>query len=109
MWLGQDSAEQIRRHEVSRALRKIDLSPEEEEVIERLSRSLVDKLLHGPISTVIARAEVGISFGGRRGLDTSCGLERHVGGTESSGSRTDHQIGQNGKPYITREFGIWSD
>jgi glutamyl-tRNA reductase len=68
MWLGQDSAEQIRRHEVSRALRKIDLSPEEEEVIERLSRSLVDKLLHGPISTVIARAEVEISFGNRRSM-----------------------------------------
>jgi hypothetical protein len=33
-----------------------------------LSRSLVDKLLHGPISTVIARAEVEISFGNRRSM-----------------------------------------
>ena len=63
MRLGQDSAEQIRCHELSRALKKVDLSPEEEEVIERLSRSLVGKLLHGPISRVMASAEVELSFG----------------------------------------------
>jgi glutamyl-tRNA reductase len=54
----QDSAEQIRRKEVSRALKKVDLSPEEEEAVERMSRSLVGRLLHGPISRVMARAEV---------------------------------------------------
>jgi glutamyl-tRNA reductase len=60
---GQDSVEQIRRREVSRALKRINLSPEEEEAIERLSRSLVDKLLFGPSSSVMARAEAEISFG----------------------------------------------
>jgi hypothetical protein len=75
MRVGQDSAEQIRRHEVSRALKKVDLSPEKEEVIERLSRSLVGELLHGPISKVMARVEGEISFGGRRGAEAPCGLE----------------------------------
>ena len=56
MRVGRDSPEQIQRSEVSRALRKINLSPEEEEAIERLSRSLVGKLLHGPISRVMACA-----------------------------------------------------
>jgi glutamyl-tRNA reductase len=53
--LRQDSAEQIRRREVSRILKKMDLSSEEEEVIERFSYSLVAKLLIGPISKVMAR------------------------------------------------------
>lgn len=78
MRLGQDSAEQIRRHEVARALKKIDLSREKEEVIELLSRSLVSRLLHGPISNVMARAEVEISFGNRRSMYVSCELEREV-------------------------------
>ena len=55
----RDGAEQIRRHELSRALGKMNLSPEEEEAVERLSRSLVNKLLHGPISEIKARAEAG--------------------------------------------------
>jgi len=58
---GQDSAEQIRRREVSRVLRKVDLSPEEEEAVERMSRSLVGRLLHGPISRVMACAEVDLA------------------------------------------------
>ncbi len=77
MRAGQDSAEQIRRHEVSRALKKVDLSPEEEEAIERLSRLLVGKVLHGPISRVMARAEVEISSGNRRSLEARGELERH--------------------------------
>ena len=52
---GQDSAEQIRRHEVSRALKKANLSPEAVEVIGLLSRSLIGKLLDGLISEVMAR------------------------------------------------------
>jgi glutamyl-tRNA reductase len=56
--LDQDSAEQIRRREVSGALRKMYLSPEEEQAIERLSYSLVAKLLLGPISEVVARAGI---------------------------------------------------
>ena len=91
MRIGQDSAEQIRRHEVSRALKKVDLSPDEEEVIERLSRSLVGKLLHGPISKVMARAEVEISFGGRRHSEAPCGLEGH--GDEPPRSETDRVSG----------------
>jgi len=55
----RDGAEQIRRHELSRALRKMDLSPEEEAAVERMSHSLMNKLLHGPISELKALAEAG--------------------------------------------------
>ena len=75
MRLGQDSAEQIRRHEVSRALKKVNLSPDEEEVIERLSRSLVGELLHGPISRVMARAEVDLA---RPNLVTQRYRSKHI-------------------------------
>jgi glutamyl-tRNA reductase len=50
------SPEVIRRHEVYRALKRMDLSCEEEEVVERMSRSLVDGLLRGPISEAMRRA-----------------------------------------------------
>jgi hypothetical protein len=90
-------------------LKKIDLSPEEEEVIERLSRSLVGRLLRGPISKVMARAEAEISFEGRRDPEASCGLERHGGRAESSRPRTDHQICKDGKLYSKREFDIGSN
>ncbi|MBA3423387.1 MAG: glutamyl-tRNA reductase, partial [Rubrobacter sp.] len=46
----RDGAEQIRRHELSRALKRMELSPEEEGSVERMSYSLVNKLLHGPIA-----------------------------------------------------------
>jgi glutamyl-tRNA reductase len=55
----KDGAEQIRRHELSRALKKMDLSPEEAEAVERMSYSLMNKLLHGPISELKALAEAG--------------------------------------------------
>jgi glutamyl-tRNA reductase len=55
----RDGAEQIRRHELARALERIELSPEEEADIERMSHSLVNKLLHGPIQEIKARAEAG--------------------------------------------------
>jgi glutamyl-tRNA reductase len=55
----RDGAEQIRRHELSRALKKMDLSPEEEAAVERMSHSLMNKLLHGPISELKALAEAG--------------------------------------------------
>jgi len=55
----RDGAEQIRRHELSRALKKMDLSSVEEESVERLSHSLVNKLLHGPIAELKALAEAG--------------------------------------------------
>src|SRR5918993_1231560 len=55
----KDGAEQIRRHELSRALKKLDLSPEEEAAVVRMSHSLMNKLLHGPISELKALAEAG--------------------------------------------------
>ena len=58
--LGQVPAEQIRRREVSRILERMNLSPEEEEAVERLSYSLVVKLLLGPISEAIARRDSGL-------------------------------------------------
>jgi hypothetical protein len=44
----REPAERIRRREVSRVLGGTNLSPDEERAIERLSRSLVTKLLCGP-------------------------------------------------------------
>jgi glutamyl-tRNA reductase len=55
----RDGAEQIRRHELSRALKKMDLSPAEAAAVERMSHSLTNKLLHGPISELKALAEAG--------------------------------------------------
>lgn len=52
-------AEVIRQHELSRATKRMDLSPEEVEAIERLSHALVNKLLHGPISELKSLAEAG--------------------------------------------------
>jgi glutamyl-tRNA reductase len=105
---GQDSAERIRRHEVSRALKKVNLSPEVARAIDLLSRSLVGKLLDGPISEVMARAELEIFCGDRRDLEASCGLERHGGGVGPPGLKT-HQIREDGKLYIKRELDIGSD
>jgi hypothetical protein len=62
-----------------------------------LSRSLVGKLLHGPISRVMACAEVEFSSVGRPGPEAS------------PGPKTDSKIRENGKPYIQREFKIESD
>lgn len=72
---GHDSVERIRRHELSRALKKVRLSPEEARAIDLLSRSLVGKLLDGPISRVMARAEAEIPIAGRPGLEASRELE----------------------------------
>jgi glutamyl-tRNA reductase len=55
----RDGAERIRRHELARALEKLDLPPEEAEAVERMSRTLVNKLLHGPIQELKALAESG--------------------------------------------------
>ncbi len=55
----RDGAEQIRRHELARALARMELSPEEAASVERMSHSLVNKLLHGPIQEIKARAEAG--------------------------------------------------
>jgi glutamyl-tRNA reductase len=55
----RDGAERIRRHELARALKRMELSPEEAASVERMSHSLVNKLLHGPIQEIKARAEAG--------------------------------------------------
>ncbi len=55
----RDGAERIRRHELSRALGRMDLSPEEAAAVERMSHALVNKLLHGPIQEIKALAEAG--------------------------------------------------
>ncbi|MGB3681589.1 MAG: glutamyl-tRNA reductase [Rubrobacteraceae bacterium] len=52
----RDGAERIRRHELARAVKRMDLSPEETETVERMSHSIVNKLLHGPISDLKSRA-----------------------------------------------------
>ena len=53
----QDSLEQIRRREVTRILKKMNPSPDEEETIELFSHLLVARLLLGPISEAMTRAE----------------------------------------------------
>lgn len=93
---GRDSVERIRRHEVSRALRKVNVSPKEEEVIDLLSRSLVGKLLDGPISEVLTRAEAEIPSGDPPSPEASPRL------------KTDPRMGESGKPYIEGEFEIGS-
>src|SRR5215210_3660870 len=74
----RDGAEKIRRHELSRALRRMDLSPGEADAVERMSHSLVNKLLHGPISEIKALGEAGHPLGSaevRRQLLALEGLE----------------------------------
>jgi hypothetical protein len=103
---GQDTVERIRRHEVSRALKKVNVSSEEAGIIDLLSRSLVGKLLDGPISEVLARAVVEIPFASRPGPEgASRGLEGNGGGAESSGPETPNSIRGNGAYYIELEIG----
>ena len=51
------SAERVRARETERVLMKFDLSREQAEAVERVSRSLVDELVHGPIAKVTAIIE----------------------------------------------------
>lgn len=60
----RSEAERIRHHELSRALKRLDLTPEETAVLEKMSHSLVNKLLHGPIASLKARAESGSPLDG---------------------------------------------
>jgi hypothetical protein len=78
--LGRVPAEQIRRHEVSRVLEKMNLSPEEEEAVERLSYSLVAKILLGPISEAIAGPKIRI-------LPRGQGVDRVVSMSEARPER----------------------
>jgi glutamyl-tRNA reductase len=63
----RNSAEQIRRREVSRVLRKLDLSSEGVEGIERLGCALVDRIFVGPIAKAMARLEKRTYQGGPGG------------------------------------------
>lgn len=45
--------ERIRSRESERVLKKLALSGEQAEAVEHLSRSLLDELIHGPITKVI--------------------------------------------------------
>jgi glutamyl-tRNA reductase len=74
----RDGAERIRCHEVARALKGLDLSSGEAEAMERMSRTLVNKLLHGPIQEIKSLAESGHPLEGaevRRRLLAFEGLE----------------------------------
>jgi glutamyl-tRNA reductase len=74
----RDGAERIRRHELARALKGLDLSSGEAEAVERMSRALVNKLLHGPIQELKSLAESGHPLEGeevRRRLLALEGLE----------------------------------
>jgi Glutamyl-tRNAGlu reductase, dimerisation domain len=106
---GQNSVERIRRHEVSRALKKVNLSPEEEKVIDLFSRSLVGRLLHGPISEVMERAEAELSFRGRLGPGAPRGLEWHRGADKTPRAESDYQFRGNRKLYVERDFELESD
>ena len=60
------SADRVRARETERVLRKLDLSREQAEAVECLSRSLVDELVRGPIAKVTAIMErTGVSAAGR--------------------------------------------
>jgi hypothetical protein len=109
MRLTQDSFERIRHHEVSRTLKKVNLSPEEVGIIALLSRSIVGKLLDGPISEILARAEAELSFGNRHGPEAPRGLDRYGGASKPPGSQNGYRIRRNGKPYIEHEVEIGSD
>jgi len=50
-------AEEIRSREVQRSLGRLGLEPELEEAIERLTRAIVNKLLHEPVSRLHREAE----------------------------------------------------
>ena len=66
--LDQVVVEQILRHENASVLRKMDLSPEEEEDITRLGYSLVNRIVLGPSSEALVCVEIRVSQGGR-GVD----------------------------------------
>ena len=49
----REQLESMRRHEVARALSALgDADPRQRDVVERLSQSLVNKMLHGPLSAL---------------------------------------------------------
>jgi glutamyl-tRNA reductase len=64
--ISRTSIESVRARETERVLRTLDLAPEQAEVVERVSRSLVDELVRGPIAKVATVIErTGESAAGR--------------------------------------------
>ena len=60
------NAERVRASETERVLRKLDLSREQTVTVERVTHSLVEKLVHGPIAKVTPIIEIaGESSAGR--------------------------------------------
>ena len=53
----REDPERIRFREPERVSRRLDLSGEQAEAVKHLSRSLVDELIHGPITKVIDTVE----------------------------------------------------
>jgi glutamyl-tRNA reductase len=53
----RERTEAIRAAEVERALRKLHLSDDQAEAVDQLTRSLVNKLLHAPVSRLRSHAE----------------------------------------------------
>jgi glutamyl-tRNA reductase len=47
-----DGTERIRARETERVLRRLDLSREQAQAVERLANSVADKLVHGPIARI---------------------------------------------------------
>jgi glutamyl-tRNA reductase len=85
----RNGAERIRRHELARALKGLNLSPEEAEAVERMSHALVNKLLHGPIQELKALAESGSPLDStevRRRLLALEGLEMGLRRKDRTGS-----------------------
>ncbi|MCH8963733.1 MAG: glutamyl-tRNA reductase [Planctomycetes bacterium] len=52
-----ERAEQFRRREVAKSLRRLDLSQGQEEQLETLTKALVKQILHDPISTLRERGD----------------------------------------------------
>ncbi len=46
----RDRAESVRRRELERGLGRLDLAPEQREAVEAITRAIVNKLLHPPVS-----------------------------------------------------------
>ena len=83
--LGPYPAERIRRAQLSRAVRKLNLSPEEQGAIERLSYVLVTRVLLDLVPEVMACARIRTSSEGcGEELAVPVGGVRHGGAKEIS-------------------------
>jgi glutamyl-tRNA reductase len=72
-------AEQIRAHELERALRKLDhLSDRDRNVVAALSAGIVNKLLHEPISTLRGSLDGGETTSAMRKLFALAGESEHA-------------------------------